>query len=81
MERKSQVRDGELVWKVKPSAGLLGAEMEKNSPAAGELKPANAKAPGTKATAFRSQWTICLETFSRPRVIDYMAFLWRTPAP
>ncbi|KAL0170708.1 hypothetical protein M9458_035304, partial [Cirrhinus mrigala] len=44
------------------SASLLRAETEKNLPAASKLKPANAKAPGTKAMGFHSQWTICLET-------------------
>lgn len=49
---KSQVRDGELVTLMQtPSpASSLRAEMEKNSPAVGELKPANAKAPSTKAS-------------------------------
>lgn len=40
------------------SASLLRAEMEKNLLAVAKLKPANAKAPGTKAMAFHSQWTI-----------------------
>lgn len=56
------------------SASLLRAEMEKNLLAVAKLKPANAKAPGTKAMAFHSQWTICLDTFSRLCVIDYIAF-------
>lgn len=56
------------------SLSLLRAEMEKNLSAVGKLKPANAKVLGTKAMAFLSQWTICLETFSRLCVIDYIAF-------
>lgn len=70
------MRDSELVLmkQSQSSLSLLIAEMEKNLSAMGELKPANAKALGTKAIAFLSQWTICLETFSRLCVIDYIAF-------
>lgn len=76
IERKRQVRDSEVVSmkQTRSSVSLLRDKMEKNLPGFAKLKPANAKAPGTKATAFHSQWTICLETFSRLCVIDYIAF-------
>lgn len=76
IERKKQVRDSEVVSmkQTRSSMSLLRAEMEKNLSAVAKLKPANAKAPGTKAMAFHSQWTICLETFSRLCVIDFIAF-------
>lgn len=51
------MRDSELVsMKLSQSSvSLLRAEMKKNLLVVGKLKPANAKALGTKAMAFHSQ--------------------------